>query len=253
MNKPNGNIMYGGDGSMKIVTIVRTLNEEANIEQFCKSHSFSDLILVADGGSSDKTVEYAEKFDNVKVRAFTERVELENGYWCNPDWKHRNFMIDWAKEEGADWIIMDDADTNPNYLLARYAREIFELSDYNYVQAVQLYMWGKEHYLPKMSQLNAGEFQPGLWAWKASANLRTAGEIPHYYFVYGNSTDMIDFVTKKSTNLLPPYCRLHNNCPDVETTNRKLKYYRESGLMPGIRHPFEYGGALEPLPEWAKL
>ena len=193
------------------------------------------------------------KFENVKVRAFTERVELENGYWCNPDWKHRNFMIDWANEEGADWIIMDDADTNPNYLLAQDARDIFETTQYSFVQAVQLYMWGKKHYLPKMSRLNNDDFQPGLWAWRANTNLRTAGEIPHYYFVYKGSQAMIDFTTMESENLMPPYCRLHNNCPDVKTTNRKLQYYRESGLMPEIRHPFEYGGTLEALPEWGRL
>jgi len=238
---------------MKIVTICRTLNEEKNIEQFCNSHSFSDLILISDGGSTDNTVKLAEQFGNVQIRHFTERVELQNGYWCNPDWKHRNSMIEWAEEENADWIIMDDADTNPNKLLADDVRNIFEDTLYDYVQVIQLYMWGYSHYLPKMSQLNNGEFQGGLWAWRTRTNIRTDGEIPHYYFVYKGSKKMIDFTTMESENLSPPYCRLHNNCPDIETTNRKLRYYRESGLMPGIKHPFEYGGAIEELPEWAKL
>ena len=238
---------------MKIVTICRTLNEERNINQFCKSHSFSDLILIADGGSEDKTVRLAKKFDNVKVRNFREKVELKNGYWCNPDWKHRNFMIEWAEEEGADWIIMDDADTNPNKLLADDVRDIFQTTQYSYVQVAQLYMWGKDKFFPKMSKINNGEYEVGLWAWKPETKLRTYGEIPHYFFVYNGSNKMIDFTKIESQRLMPPYCRLHNNFPDIETTNRKLKYYKESGLMEGIRHPFEYCGALENLPEWAEL
>ena len=44
---------------MKIVATCRTLNEEANIERFCESYSqFADQIIVADGGSTDRAVNY---------------------------------------------------------------------------------------------------------------------------------------------------------------------------------------------------
>ena len=65
------------------------------------------------------TIEIAEQFPNVKVRAFEEIIPLEDGYSRNPDWKHLNFLFEWAEEEGADWIVLDDCDTFPNYLLRR--------------------------------------------------------------------------------------------------------------------------------------
>ena len=88
---------------MKIVATCRTLNEEKNIERFCMSYTWVDKVLIADGGSTDRTKEIANLFYNVEVRDFSERVE-RNGVWRNPHGKHINFLIDWAKEEGA-WIV----------------------------------------------------------------------------------------------------------------------------------------------------
>ena len=63
---------------MKIVVIVRTKNEGLNMGRFCTNYrDCADLILVADGGSEDHTVDIAKCFANVKVRDFTERIEFE--------------------------------------------------------------------------------------------------------------------------------------------------------------------------------
>ena len=35
------------------------------------------------------------------------------------------FLIDWAEEEGADWIIFDDCDCIPNYKMKKLGRLIF--------------------------------------------------------------------------------------------------------------------------------
>lgn len=148
---------------MNIVTLVRTLNEEANISQFCQGYSFSNLILVADGGSQDRTKEIAQAFDNVQVRNFKQRIE-ENGAFRNPEPAHINFLINWALEVEADWIILDDCDCHPNALLKAKARDFFYWAiseDKDGILLYRLYMWQGEQYFPKINE--AG---PSLWAWR---------------------------------------------------------------------------------------
>jgi hypothetical protein len=47
-----------------------------------------------------------------------------------------------------------------------------------------------------------------------------------------------------------PNAVLHCFCPDIETTERKLKFYRDSGQQPGCNHPLEADGQLAPLESW---
>lgn len=147
-----------------IVTLVRTLNEEANIAKFCEGYRFSNLILVADGGSTDRTKEIARGFNNVKVRDFEGRIEEENGTFRNPEPAHINFLVNWALEVGATWIILDDCDCWPNSILKAKARDFFRWAwteDKDGILLYRLYMWQGEQYFPKINE--AG---PGLWAWR---------------------------------------------------------------------------------------
>jgi len=52
---------------MKIAVYAIALNEEKFIERFCESAADADLILIADTGSTDRTVELAKQFPNVVV------------------------------------------------------------------------------------------------------------------------------------------------------------------------------------------
>jgi len=227
---------------MKIVTLVRTRNEERNIERFIRCYQdWVDLILVADGGSEDNTKELAGQFKKVKVRDFKERVECENNIWGNPEGKHINFLIDWAeKEEEADWLIRDDCDCFPTKALQADGRRLIETSPHNYIYFNRLYTYHQTHYFPKLNR-------PGtsLWSWKAG--LLRADDVD---FAAGFSS--LREVRKGSRlELSFPYAGLHCFAPDDGEIERKLRFYRDSGLSPTMLHPLDFGGKLELLPDWA--
>ncbi len=236
---------------VRIITIVRTRNEEKRIGLFCKQHDFSDLILVADGGSDDDTVKMAKVFKNVIVRRFEKEIKLDGGYVRNPDYEHINFLIEWANEEKADWIVMDDCDTNPNYLLREEAREIMEECPHDYVKAVQIFLWGKTQYFPLLSRSEIiAAWIPSLWAWRASTQMMTFGEPPHYKFKKGG--EEVDFDEKECFDLLPPYCQIHASWINEEEANKHIEMYKLSGLVPNMLHPKDFGGPSIRRDEWIR-
>ena len=235
----------------RIITIVRTRNEEKRIEMFCKYHDFSDLILVADGGSEDDTVKLSKKFPKVQVRVFDEMIELGGGYRRNPDWKHLNFLFEWAEEEEADWIVYNDCDTNPNYLLQKEARKIMEESPHPFIRAVQIFLWGEDKYFPALSR--NGGWWPSLWAWKVDTRLRAFGDPPHFQFgSLLEGRQAMDFNAIPCSDALPPHCQLHASWIDSNAVDKHIKMYRDSGLISGMRHPIDFGGALAKRDEWIR-
>lgn len=220
-----------------IIATVRTLNEAGHIERFCKGYSFADKILVADGGSTDGTVELARKFKQVEVREFTDRIYMPGGAFMNPESKHVNFLIDWAKAEGADWIIFDDCDCVPNAYLRRDARDILAKARLPVVHARRIHLWLKTQHFEKMGRVGS------LWAWKP-AEVDICGE--------PNKDIGLQLcgIPEKRVELEPPYCLLHDVFPDEVTVEKKLRRY-ESWGMPQV-HPLEWQYAPpELLPEWA--
>lgn len=227
--------------AMKIVTIVRARNEERNIERFIRCYQdWVDLILVADGGSEDRTVEIASQFDKVKVRAFDELVEYGK-IWRNPGGRHINFLIDWAEqEENADWLILDDCDCFPTQALQTDGRHLIETSPHNYIYFNRLYIYHKTHYFPRLNKAGTS-----LWSWRAG--LLKADEV-----VFAAGFSSLREVRKESRlELAFPYAGLHCFAPDDEEIERKLRFYRDSGFSPNMLHPLKFGGPLEPLPDWA--
>lgn len=233
---------------MKVVVIARTRNEERNIERFCSDYSWVDCILVADGGSTDKTVDLTWQFPNVYVRDYSNFVEMDNGVVRNPHGEHLNFLIAWATRLGADWIIHDDVDCFPNSYVKSSARSIMSNSDMSYIYITRLYLYKDLGHFPKMAQpVKRGRYEPGLWAWRTSTGLQfVEGVDPsrHQELVNVPREDEI-------LKLNPPYCLLHCPWQDDDMINRKLEFYRTSGEVPNMRHPIESCGELESLPEWA--
>lgn len=235
---------------MKIVATIRSLNEEDNIEKCCKSYAeFCDVVLIGDGGSTDRTVEIAEQMPKTKVIYFHEKVECANGIWRNPDYKHLMFLWDHAIELGADWIISQDCDQRPNKFLKQDARIIFEDMKKDFLMATQIYVWGKDQYFPELSGKDTGWMQ-GLWAWRANVNMKLIDKMPHFEFsLDGNTSFDVDKINRHE-RILPPYCYLHYGWETPEKTDAHVDYYRKSGLIKDMLYPTTFGGRLEPLEDW---
>ncbi len=212
------------------------MNEEKNIQTFCQAYGFSDLILVADGGSTDRTVELAEQFSYVKVRPFKYRVHLPDGSFYNPEPKHFNFLLTWAEVERADWIIYDDCDSRPGRSLRRDARKILAGTYEGTVLVNRVYMWGQEQFFP---DLTTGG---GPWAWRPGRSIR-ANESKDNFF-----ETTVPIVESGLTLTYPPYMLIHNFHPDKEQSmNERIKKYQNWGqeIRPILEaHRPQY------LPDW---
>jgi hypothetical protein len=235
---------------MKIVSSCRTLNEERHIEQWCKSYSeFADVLLIADGGSTDNTIELASKYPKVQIRNYDVRVEMKDGSFRNPDGPHVQFLVDWATEIGGDWIIHQDCDQRPNEILREYARELLEWTDKDFVQITQIFLWGKDKYFHNLSFMG-GKWAQGLWAWKLSTGLKILDRMPHYMFSLDGQEPTDINKTGRELNVQPPYCFLHCGWQTEEETQAHIKYYRDTGLIPDMAHPLQFGGEPVPLLDW---
>lgn len=234
---------------MKIVVIVRTRNEEKNVGRFCSAYQgIANKILVADANSTDRTREIARSYRNVRVRIFDKKKPLQNGYERNSHSEQINFLLDWAKEEKADWIIFDDCDCWPNFLMKEKLRYILEAASVDFVHAVRLYLWGNDKYFPKLAKpVDGVTWEAGPYAWKASTGLYCTDDEDGYHQKFS-----IQPKKHERINIEPPMCLLHNPWQDEEMVEQKLKFYRESGVIPNMLHPLEFGGPLEKLPDWAR-
>jgi hypothetical protein len=240
---------------VKIVVAVRTRNEESNIERFCWSYRDADAILVADGGSTDSTIRLANNFSNVIVRPFEELTQMSNGHVRNNDSDHTNFLMRWAREEQADFVLNDDCDSVPNYLLRNDYRRIIEETEANYLLAVRLYLWGTDAHFPNMAKPGAdhNSWETSLWGWRGNQELSTVNVPPAFTFRIGDM-DVHDFRNDaKTQEIFPPYCLLHHSWKNDEQVEQKLAVYRESGLIPFMLHPKVFAGPLEGLEDWMRI
>ena len=227
---------------MKIVATLKSRNEERNIERAIRSyHDWVDLILLADGGSEDKTIEIASNYSKVKIRNFQERYYREDGTWRNHEGKHLNFLFKWAENEDADWIVHDDCDCVMNKTFHDKARKTLEESQDEIVCACRLYVYGTDQHFLKMSYIN-NKWQTGLWAWKASTRIRCQDVERHF-------TLDRDIELFSRTDVWPPNCILHYFAPDEDTIQQKILDYKKE--QPHAVHPRKVYGEPEPLPEWA--
>lgn len=233
---------------MNIVVVVRTRDEEKRIGKFCEAYKDADTIIVADGGSIDNTVSIASQYKNVVLRPFNERVELNKGMWRNNDAAHANFLVAQAKTFNPDWVIYDDCDCRPNFLLKQDYRKILEETTENIVCAVRFYFWNTDEWFPQMSS-PAGNLEPTLWAWKGNLDFGFINVPPAYCFrINGNKVENLHAQTSVK-DLYPPYALLHYSWNE-ETVAYKIRNYADSGFIPGYVDPRQFAGPRRPIEEY---
>lgn len=231
---------------MKIITIVRTLNEMTNIQRFLTEYGkISDLILIADGGSTDGTRVMASAFEGCIVKLFDERAtNEENGLWRNPEGEHINFLIEWAESLEPDWILFDDCDSVPTSELKKHTRSALRLCEEEkkwVLMAPRMYVYGADKWFPNLSKPG-----PSIWGWHRKYKMRY-----HEFDPWSMEAPGVKALHQFQFGF--PDALLHFFCPNEEYIQKKLKFYRESGQSPTMLHPLEFGGPLEGLPNWAVL
>lgn len=228
--------------AMRVIATVRARDNEDIIERFCMAYqNIADLILVADGGSTDKTVEIAQAMPKTKVLHFEERQQVNNDMWINPQGAHLNFLFEHAKEEGADWITFDDSDCVPNFLLRGQARHRLRsamLKDQMAVFVRRVYFWGEDKIFPNLHKPNTS-----LWAWRAEVPIHGNTELLHLQVLGAREA------RDGAMHLEFPYCLLHYPWPSEEAAVAKTDWYRKTGVQPQSQHPLVWGGPLENA-EW---
>ena len=228
---------------MKVSVILRTLNEERNIIRFCRSYAQADEILIADGGSYDRTIRIARMFDNVQVRPFDTRIDFKGTIFNNQP-AQLNYLIDWAIDERADWIIYDDCDCVPTGPLRHNMRSILANAQSPVVCSYRLYVWGDAEYLPRMSI--AGH---SLWAWRPDEVPEIRGDEsvrPGRMGIVGVPLSGSGGYIK----LNAPFCLMHIFAPDIETWQLKMRRYAARGDPQDLKGSY---WPPEPLPEWAEI
>ena len=97
----------------KVAVLILTYNEEKNIEACCKSVDFADEVIIIDSGSTDKTIEIAEKMGAKCVYH-----PMNEGFSGQ-----RNFAL---TQTQADWVLYLDADERITPELAAEVQQVIQ-------------------------------------------------------------------------------------------------------------------------------
>lgn len=228
---------------MKIVVAVRCYNEERHIKRFLEGYSFADHIVISDGGSTDRSIDLIENYPRLypKIHLLNfDSQETVNGETWNEDAPHMNFVLDAAKEMKPDWLIFDDMDCCPNYLLRESARYLLDVVKEPQVDVFRLYLWGDTgKFFPKMND-NFNPAYTSLWAWRPrEIDIQAVMEVRH-----GTLTGLYP----EPHNIPLPFCLLHKSWyPD--TIEKKVERYNRLGLP--MENPLTFAGEMAQLPDWA--
>ena len=74
--------------------------------------------------------------------------------------------------------------------------------------------------------------------------------MPHYLFSFDGENALDLDTLGRDIRFLPPACFMHFGWPTEERVQEHMEYYRSSGLIAGMVHPLEFGGAPSLLEDW---
>lgn len=225
---------------MKIVVVTRCLNGLEYIDRFARGYDFADLIIVSDGGSTDGSLEAFKKYSKIQTVNFGIQ-KIINGYIWNPDNLHIQHAIDEGLKHDPDWIILDDLDDVPNYVLRDNARYVLENCEHHHVYAFRLYLWGSREFFPHMNR-NFNLDYASMWAWQPKKTKVWTDKSQEHGTLASDSS----YIHKLGL----PMCLLHASW-HPNTIQAKVDRYNSIGLP--MNHPLEHPeayGRPEPLPEW---
>jgi len=149
---------------MKIVVITRVRNEQRNIMRYWNAWApVADLMLFADGGSTDNTIMMAKMLEKVKIRSFGKCFEIREGVYWNPEGPHSNFLIEWALEERPDWIVYADIDEVPNYILQHSIRNLLFKTKKHVLWTRMVHFWGTDMIIPELHDIEMTDRRATAW------------------------------------------------------------------------------------------
>ncbi len=151
---------------------------------------------------------------------------------------------------GSDDDTVAIAESVPNYMLKENGRRVLEQSDHNFAFAVRVYFWGASQWFPGLSKDRDDQWTTSLWAWRSGLGFRASEVDPwrHGFIRAG----IFPPEKKHRLDIMPPLALLHRPWPTEEKADAKREFYRAIGQHPKMKHPTEFGGQLEAIPEWMK-
>ncbi len=237
---------YVREALLNVVSMCCVLNEERNIERYCQVYErFVDTMVICDGGSTDNTVKLAKQFPKVDVVHFDKLIDF-GGIPSNPLEEIHNFAYKATKKHNPDWIVTDECDSLPTFVLQKSIREILEGAVKDIIGVTRVYIVGNDEYFPALSM-------KGFFGWAHRPD-KVNGHYGGNKFAGIPRPDFPHPDTELWRELEPPLSLLHYGWPDKETVAFKTKRYKANGALP----PHESASAIPlnagksfMLPGWA--
>ncbi len=179
--------------SINISFLIITFNEEENIKRCLESIKWSDDIAIVDSGSTDRTIEICNAYENTSVyfRKFDDYASQRNWLIDNHNFKN-------------DWIFVIDADESLDEGLSQELHDCAKLKKadiYAYAVRRKNYFLGKylkhcgypDFYIIRMFKRGKGKFLLSV-----NERLEVQGRMERLknYLCHDNNKGLTDFVEK---------------------------------------------------------
>jgi len=186
---------------MNISGLIITHNEEKNMQEVLNCFDFCDEIVVVDSYSTDKTVEIAKKFPNVKI--------IQNKF--EDFTKQRNLALDAAKN---DWVLFLDGDER---ITRQLRKEIIEELN-KPEQKDAYYFYRKFFFADKPINFSGTQSDKNFRLFRKSKARYAAGKMVHETLEVNGTIGVL-------RNKL-----LHYSVSDYESYKKKMVHY---GILKG--------------------